>query len=101
MAASARGDWPGFYRAALGVRPTEIKNKYEKLGEKVTYEDTPEVPSVPELGDLGNIGKQEIGEENERFSAAVWQPEEGEGKDVKDLADRAKNAVLALSLIHI
>ena len=56
MAASAGGDWPGFYRAALGVRPTETHNKYEELGEMVSYDDTPDVPSVPELGDLGNIG---------------------------------------------
>ena len=91
MAASARGDWPGFYRAALGLRPTETSNKYEQLGEMVTYEDTTGAPEVPELGDLGNIGTEV---EDDRFTAAAWQPENGENSDVKDLDKRARAAVL-------
>ena len=50
------------------------------------------MPDVPELGDFGNI---ESTENEDRFTAAVWQPEDGESNDIKDLDKRARAAVLA------
>ena len=43
------------------------------------------------MGDFGNIGNTE---KEDRFTAAVWQPEEGESNDIKDLDKRARAAVL-------